>query len=80
MDLYQKETNGNVYLLSTSCHPKTTTLSIPYSLSLRIIKTCTKKEERDDRLSEMKELLLERKYPEDLMTGLIIKQRKYQDL
>ena len=30
VDLYRKETNGNTYLLPTSCHPKTTTLSIPY--------------------------------------------------
>ena len=42
VDLYKKENDRNQYLLPSSCHPKTTTQSIPYSLSLRIERICTK--------------------------------------
>ena len=39
--LYKKETDRNQYLLLSSCHSKQTTLSIPYSLSLRIVRVCS---------------------------------------
>ena len=57
IDLYTKPTDRNQYLLPSSCHPKTTTKAIPYSLSLRIIGICTKPEARDQRLKELEELL-----------------------
>ena len=50
MDVYRKRTDRNQYLLPSSCHPKTTTQAIPYSLSLRIFRICTKPEQRDERL------------------------------
>ena len=76
IDLYKKKTDRNQYLLPSSCHPKSTTKSIPYSLSLRIVRICIKEENRDKRLSELKELLLARKYPENLVDGSIEKARK----
>ena len=62
--------------MPSSCHPKATTKSIPYSLSLRIVRICTKPETRDIRLTELKELLLARNYPESLIDRSIDKARK----
>ena len=63
VDLHKKPLDRNQYLLPSSCHPKSTTQAIPYSLSLRIVRICTKPESRDLRLSELKVLLLAREYP-----------------
>ena len=76
IDLHRKKTDRNQYLLPSSCHPKTTTQAIPYSLSLGIVRTCTKINERDSRLRELKELLMARKYPESLVDRAIEKARK----
>ena len=76
MDLYRKETDRNQYLLPSSCHPKATSSSIPYSLSLRIVRICTNSEKRDQRLKELKQLLLARDYPENLIDSAIEKARK----
>ena len=46
-DLYKKPTNKNQYLLPSSCHPQETTKSIPFSLSLRITRICSKAETRE---------------------------------
>ena len=54
IDLYKKSTDRNQYLLPTSCHPKETSKAIPYSLSLRIVRICTRTEDRDNRLKELK--------------------------
>ena len=64
VDLFRKSTDRNQYLLPSSCHPKTTSSNIPFSLSLRIIRTCTNSVVRDKRLEDLKELLLARDYPE----------------
>ena len=76
VDLYKKETDRNQYLLPSSCHPKTTSKAIPFSLSLRIIRICTKIEDRKRRLQELKELLLARNYPESLIDRSIAKAIK----
>ena len=62
--------------MPSSCHPRTTTESIPFSLSLRIVRICTKPERRDKRLEELKQLLLARNYPENLVDRSIEKARK----
>ena len=67
IDLDKKKTDRNQYLLPSSCHPKNTTKSIPYSFNLRIVRIFPKKENRDKRLVELKELLLARQYPESLI-------------
>ena len=37
-DLYKKDTDRNMHLLPSSCHPRNTTKSIPYSLGLRKVR------------------------------------------
>ena len=54
IDLYKKDTDRNQYLLPSSCHPKQTIQAIPYSLSLRIVRTCTNTNTIDLRLEELK--------------------------
>ena len=74
-DLYRKETDRNQYLLTDSCHPIGCTKNIPYSLGLRIVRICSSTEDRDKRLNELKNLLLDRDYPERLVTSAIDKAR-----
>ena len=62
VDLYRKECDRNMYLLPSSCHPSHVSSNIPFSLALRITRICSEIETRDQRLSELKELLLERDY------------------
>ena len=66
IDLYCKETDRNQYLMPESCHPKTTTKNIPFSLAFRNVRICTKPNQRDVRLNDLKTLLLKRKYSEYL--------------
>ena len=75
VDLYRKESDRNQYLLTSSCHPIGCTKNIPFSLGLRIVRTCTEPETRDKRLSELKELLIHRDYPERLIDSALIRAR-----
>ena len=61
-DLYRKETDRNQYLLPTSCHNKQTTRNLPFSLSTRIVRICSEVQNRNKRLGEMKQHLLNRNY------------------
>ena len=71
IDLFRKESARNQYFLPSSIHPGTVTKNIPFSLSLRIIRTCTDIPDRDNRLMELKSMLLERKYPDRLIKSVI---------
>jgi hypothetical protein len=71
VDLYRKPTDRNQYLLTNSIHPPECIKNIPYSLALRIIRTCTEKDEREKRLEELRELLIERKYRKSLIDASI---------
>ena len=46
-DLHKKETDRNQYLLPSSCHPKQTFKAIPFTLALRIVRVCSKGEDKD---------------------------------
>jgi hypothetical protein len=70
-DPHRKSTDRNQYLLPTSCHPKQTTASIPFSLSLRIVRNCSNITQRKKRLQEMKDFLLSRDYPEQIIDSAI---------
>ena len=75
IDLYRKETDRNQYLLTSSCHPIGCTKNIPYSLGLRIVRTCTNPIIRDKRLYELKSLLSSRDYPVRLIDSALAKAR-----
>ena len=75
-DLYRKNTDRNQYLLPSSCHSKMTTKTIPMSLGLRIVRICSDPEKRDKRMKELKELLLDRDYPETMVDSALEKAKK----
>ena len=70
-DLYRKPTDRNQYLLPSSCHNLKVTSSIPFSLGMRINRVCSETENRDLRLQEMKEMLLERDYTPGIIDAAI---------
>ena len=70
-DLHRKETDRNQYLLTSSCHPPQTTANIPYSLSLRIVRICSKIYNRNIRFQELRGLLLNRGYSERMISSAI---------
>ena len=75
VDLFRKKTDRNQYLMPESCHSNGIIKNIPYSLALRIIRICTKTDQRDNRLQELKILLLQRKYPEPLINRALDRAR-----
>ena len=74
-DLYRKKTDRNQYLLPSSCHSKHTTKAIPFSLGLRIVRTCSNPDMRDLRLLELKKFLLDRDYPSSMVQSALDKAR-----
>ena len=76
VDLYRKDTDRNQYLLPSSCHNKSVTKSIPFSLSLRIVRTCTIPINREKRFSDLKERLLHRGYSITLVESALERARQ----
>ena len=75
VDLYRKSTDRNMYLLTSSCHPNSVTKNIPFSLALRIVRICSETETRDQRLSELREMLLNRDYRPGIVDAAINKAK-----
>ena len=75
-DLYKKIKDKNQYLFPTSCHPKQTTNSIPYSLALRILRICSNPEKREERLGEFKSFLTYRGYKPDRIEAAFKRVRR----
>ena len=75
-NLFRKETDRNQYLLPTSCHLVQCTRNVPYSLSLRIVRICSDKEQREIRFLELKHLLLNRGYKERMIETAIDRARQ----
>ena len=71
IDLFRKDCDRNQYLLPSSIHPKTVTTNVPFSVALRIVRTCTNIQDRDKRLTELKEMLLLREYPVKVIDSAI---------
>ena len=69
-DRNYKPTDRNQYLLPESCHPNGTTRSIPFTLSLRISRISRKPYKR---LKELKQLLMDRGYSENIVDPVITK-------
>ena len=76
LDLFRKETDRNMYLLPSSCHPLHQTKNIPYSLAMRIVRICSETETRDQRLKELKEFLVSRQYPNGLVLAALDKAKQ----
>ena len=76
VDLFRKETDRNQYLLTSSCHPTHVTNNIPYSLALRIVRICSLPETRNNRLLELKQLLLTRDYKAGMIDAAINKAKQ----
>ena len=74
-DLYKKETDRNQYLLTSRCHPAHVTDNIPFSLALRIVRICTKTEDREKRFRELKDMLLARNYRTKIIDSAIERAR-----
>ena len=74
-DLYKKETDRNQYLLTSSCHPAHVTNNIPFSLALRIVRICSKPEDREKRFIDLKNMLLARDYSNKIIDAAIEKAR-----
>ena len=67
IDLFRKETDRNQYSLPSSYHSKQTTVAIPYSLALRIVRPCSGETNEEKQFQELNSLLLYRDYPEYIM-------------
>ena len=74
-DLYRKPTDKNQYLLTSSCHPAECLQSIPKSLCTRINRICMEEATRDQRLQELKDMLLAREYTPGVIDSAIAKAR-----
>ena len=75
LDLHKKETDRNMYLLPSSCHPPHQHENVPFSLAMRIVRICSLPETRDQRLLELKEMFLEREYRPNIVDFAISRAR-----
>lgn len=66
-DVYYKETNAHDYLSYDSHHPEHTRNNIPYVLAKRIIVISSEERWVDRNLSDLKQFLLSRKYPKEVI-------------
>ena len=74
-DLFKKETDRNQYLLPSSCHPNHVTSNIPFSLALRIVRICSREEDREKRFGELRQMLLDRDYKPNIIKTAIDRAR-----
>ena len=75
LDLYKKDTNRNLCLLPSSCHPPHQHENIPFSLSMRIVRICSLPESRDWKNSNLKQMSLKRNYRPNIIDDAITKAR-----
>ena len=61
-DLYSKPTDKHQYFYYSSCHPKHTKTTLPYSLALRLQRICSNETLFQKRIEEMQSHLLQRGY------------------
>lgn len=74
-DVYYKPTNSHDYLHFDSFHPKHTLQNIPFCLAKRIVVFCSDGDIMEERLSELKRLLILCKYPEKIIEKGIFNAR-----
>ena len=66
-NLYIKPSNLQLYLDYFSNHPEHCKVGLIYSLALRIIERCSKKEDVNYHFENLKQKLLEKNYPEKVI-------------
>ena len=72
-DIYYKITDTHQYLHFDSCHPRHTKRTIPFNLARRMCTIVSENELRKKRLDELQKMLIERKYPVELVRSGIDK-------
>ena len=75
-DLYTKPTAANQYLQPNSTHPEHISRNIPYSLAFRNRRICSRQEDFDLRLGELRRMLLDRKYLPKVIDAAFSRVRK----
>lgn len=75
-DVYYKVTDTHQYLDFRSCHPRHVKINIPYNLARRICTITSQVATRNRRLSELKNILLQRNYPMQVIQNGIDKALK----
>ena len=66
-DLHVKDTDANMCLPFSSCHPRHCPRNIPYSQCLRIRRICSDEENYTKRIKDLNENLSKRGYPQTLL-------------
>ena len=66
-DIFYKPTDTKQYLMYTSCQPKHTKNNIPFNLARRICSNVSDRITLEVRLSELKQFLINRRNPENLI-------------
>ena len=75
-DIYRKPTDTMNYVDYTSCHPRHTRINIPFNLAKRITDIVSDPTIRETRFRELKETLLKKNYPKNLVERGIQEARK----
>ena len=66
-DLYSKPTDAHQFIHRTSCHPKSTKRSLPYSLAFRLNRICSSQESLQKRITEPADFMKARGYPSSII-------------
>ena len=74
-DIFYKVTDTHQYLHFKSCHPRHCKLNVPYNLARRICTIVSDPTTQDTRLSELRDMLLARKYPKSIIENGIEKAK-----
>ena len=79
-DLYSKPTDKHQYLYYSSCHPKHTKTSLPYSLALRLRRICSNETLFQKRIEEMQSHLLQWGHKRGCIKDAIKKQHPLREM
>ena len=81
-NLYIKPSNLQLYLDFFSNHPEPCKEGVVYGQALRVVERCSKTEDRDKHLQNLKSKLMDRNYPEKLIEEKfsIVKKKSRKEL
>ena len=75
-NLFIKPTNKQLYLDFNSNHPNHCKIGIPYSQALRVVERCSTPINEEEHLVNLKEKLIDRNYPPNLVDKQFIRAKK----